>query len=1148
MFQHKGNSCTLTATDDAHENSLPLQHSCHAWKLDESSELNIHKGTVNGKPATVLRDTGCTCIGVHKKFVLQKDYTGKICSCKLFTGDIASVPTAMINITTPFISGRVEALVLDDPVVSLIIGNVIPANQASTYPDDDSAGSDDNGDDNNHKGKTPDRPPTTGTKQSHTSHGTHQRQNQPSSSQNKNRQAPADGGDKSHTQRSTFNIAAVSTRSSSKLEQEETDNNEDSKPHPLVERFDHEEFRNAQKSDPTLEDILRTARAGDGTYFMENGTVYRRKQKAGRTHKQLVVPQSYRRSILRAAHDSLSAGHLGITPTKKRILPRFTWPGIFSDIARYVRTCDACQRRSPKKPPIPLERMEIIEEPFKKVAVDIIGPLPMTAKKNRYVLTLVDYATRWPEAIPLKTITSEDVASALMGIFNRLGIPDEILSDNGQQFTSKMMADLMNFLGTTQRTSTPYHPQANGLCERFNGTLKSMIEKVTQENPTDWDAVIPYLLFAYREVPQSSTGYAPFELMLGRKVRGPMDLIYDACGGQISSPQFAYAYNYVHDLQETIKRTCADAQARREQKATTYKKYADRGSTLRSYAKGDSVLALLPTGGNSMMMSYQGPYKIIQVAQNNNYQLKVGNATRTYHANLLKRYHMRDTRDQCHSAFHMANLSLVQEDSDQHASESIDISTPTFVRKESCTDVQIDDQLSDVQRQEVLALLRQYADTLTDIPGQTSLLEHEIKVKDTSSFRVRHYDLPFHARDKITSELEQMLKMGIVRPSKSPYASPITAVKKADGSLRLCIDFRKLNSIADFDAEPIPNQEQLLTQVADARFFTKIDLTKGYWQIPLKESSKHFTAFQSPLGLLEFNFLPFGLAAASSTFQRLMRIVLYNIPNVISYFDDILVHGTTWEEHTKALSRTLQALQDAGLTARPTKTVVGSRQVDFLGHLIGHGKVQPNPAKVNKIKDLQPPKTKRDVRKLCGLISYYRKFVPHFAEIAQPLTDLTTKGKPTKVQWTRECEESFNTLKTALAQKPILALPDLRKSFIVRADASDKAIGAVLLQEYNGYLKPCQYISRKLSERETKYPIIEKECLAIVFALKKFSKYLLLKSFTIETDHKPLVFLKKNQTSNNRLLRWALSLQQFQFSISAISGNSNILSDLLSRY
>ena len=1058
-----------------------------------TGKIVIHQGKVNGTHCTVLRDTGSSICGVVKHFVKDSDYTGRNSECQLFGGKVVSFPTATIQVETPFFTGQVEAHVLERSVADVIIGNIPGA-----------------------------RTDTPGESKPHD-----------------------DDAEPSQDRRKHNFATNVLTRRQAQNDSQASVSHTDAQT-PI--QFDNTTFRKAQKEDPNLQRLFAQAGYSKSAYVVKNDVLLRIITKNGKTHTQVVIPKSHRLSILKQSHDSITAGHLGYSATKKRILPHFTWPGIMKDIHKYVQSCDVCQKCAPRKPALPLQKMELIGTPFQKVAVDIIGPLHMTPRKNRFILTLVDYATRWPEAIPLKSTTSEDIANALMSIFNRMGIPEEILSDNASNFTSQMMHDVLTVLKASQRTTTAYHPQSNGLCERFNGTLKTMLKKATIDNPSEWDTIIPSLLFAYREVPQTTTGFAPFQLMFGRTPRGPMNVIADILkGNSKEKPQLMHSYEYVKNLKDTILKSCIAARENTEKKSTQYKVYADRTSALRTFNKGDSVLALLPTKGNSLFMSYQGPYTVNAVLDNNNYQIKVGNSLRRYHANILKKYHLRSVPEQSNNVFHTANMALVEEDDDQIRNPCVTIHTPHLQQKENHLNVSIDHKLTTHQREEVSKVLQYYSDVLTDIPGQTDVVKHTIRLKQNEKPKNKHYPIPFHARQAVEKELEEMIKIGIVRESTSPYSSPLTVVKKKDGTIRLCVDFRNLNSVAEFDAEPIPNQEQLMTEITNAKYFSKIDLTKGYWQIPLTEDSKELTAFQSPLGLLEFNYLPFGLASASSTFQRLMKSVLRHVKGAISYFDDILVHSQSWETHLHDLQATFEALRAAGLTARPSKTIIGFQEVNFLGHIVGHGTQRPDPEKIAKMKNIPPPTNKKEVRSLLGILNYYRRFVPNFAEIAQPLTNLTKKGAPNKVLWTSQCEASLRQLKTAFCSKPILALPDLRKPFVVRADASSKALGAVLLQEHNGILRPCQYISRKLIDRETHYPIIEKECLGIVFALTSFAKYLLLRPFLVETDHKPLLFMHKNKSKNSRLLRWALALQQFKFNIAAINGTDNVISDLLSR-
>ena len=228
--------------------------------------------------------------------------------------------------------------------------------------------------------------------------------------------------------------------------------------------------------------------------------------------------------------------HQGAKKTTDKILTNFFWPGITSDVTRYCQSCDVCQRTLPKGKvtKVPLGIMPLIEIPFQRIAVDIVGPIqPMTERRNRYILTIIDYATRYPEAIPLPSIEAERVAEALVSVFTRVGIPREMLTDQGSQFTSEVMKHVSKLLSIKQVTTSPYHPIANGLVERFNGSLKQMLKRMCAERPSDWDRYVEPLLFAIRESPQESLGFSPFELLYGRKVRGPMSILKELWTGNV---------------------------------------------------------------------------------------------------------------------------------------------------------------------------------------------------------------------------------------------------------------------------------------------------------------------------------------------------------------------------------------------------------------------------------------------------------------------------------------------------------------------------------------------------------------------------------------------------------------------------------------
>jgi len=451
------------------------------------------------------------------------------------------------------------------------------------------------------------------------------------------------------------------------------------------------------------------------------------------------------------------------------------------------------------------------------------------------------------------------------------------------------------------------------------------------------------------------------------------------------------------------------------------------------------------------------------------------------------------------------------------------------------------------KKKEVSKIIQSFSAVISDKPGKTSLIEHKIVLNTDKTITSKPYPLPFQSRKIVEKEVKDMLDMGIIEPSTSPYCSPIVLVKKTDGTYRFCIDFRKLNAVTVQDAEPIPYQEELLNSFGGSFWFSKMDLTKGYWEIPLEENSRKYTAFQTPLGLFQFKMMPFGLCNAPATFARLMRIVFSGTLNVVTFFDDIAIHSKTWEEHLTALESVLHLLSVNGLTAKPSKMYLGYRDILFLGHVISHDTQRPDPKKINSMISLGRPQTKKQVRSLLGVIGYYRKFIHNFAGVAEPLTTLVRAGQPDRVIWSESCQKAFQTVLDALNSNPILILPNFREKFFLRTDASDVGVGACLLQRREDLLHPVTYVSRKLLPRETRYSIIEKECLAIVWSVNKLSRYLLGTKFYIESDHRPLLFLAGKRSTSARLMRWALSLQPFVFDIAHIKGSENNLADLLSR-
>ena len=910
------------------------------------------------------------------------------------------------------------------------------------------------------------------------------------------------------------------------------------------------DFYAAQTKDRSLDKFFKMADAGKQYASGQKGTVrfttkagylYREYETPEGKYRQLVVPTSLRENLLRLAHDTPMAGHLGTKKTLDRLWRHFYWPGICSTVRRWCASCERCQKTEPRgrTQKVPLGRMPLVEEPFRRVAADLIGPIePASDRKHRFILVVVDFATRYPEAVPLKSIDTTTVAEALWTMWTRVGIPQEILTDNGGQFVSGTMDEVNRLLCLKGLRTTPFHAQCNGLCERYNGTLKQMLRRLCGDRPRDWDRYIPALLFAYREVPTESLGYSPFELLYGHSVRGPMQVLRELWTSNTMPEDVRTPSEYVLNLRERISDVCEIATenlaAARDRYAGTFNKKTKN----RQFEVGTRVLLLLPTKHNKLEMEWRGPYPVVERVGAYDYRIDVDGKIRMYHANMLKAYVEREAL--------RVGVAVVVDDPD----EGEEVPTFPVEGKETFTDVHIDSLLETEQKKDLEGICQSFRKTLTDLPGLTDIAEFTIEMSDSKPVFVRPYPVPYSQVDTVKKEVDTMLKLGVIERASSPYNSPIVLVKKPDDTYRFCTDFRRCNAKVVFDGEPLPDPELLFAKVAKARYFSKIDLSKGYWQVPIRPEDKPKTAFSTPQGQFQWTVMPFGVSTAVAVFSRMMRRLLEPLErdDIHNFMDDCLVATETWEEHVEALKVLFGRLQEVNLTARPSKCFLGFRELNYLGHRVGHGCVWPEPDKVDQMRNARRPETKKELRSTLGTFGYYRKFIPSFSSIALPLTERTKKNMPTKIEWTEDCERAFQTLKERLCSSPILKLPDVSQPFVLRTDADGKQVGATLFQEHEGELFPCAYASKKLNPAEKNYATVERECLAIVWGIRKFESFLYGRKFTLDTDHSSLRYLHSAKLANSRLMRWALLLQAFQFHVRSIPGSENLCADYLSRF
>jgi RNase H-like domain found in reverse transcriptase/Reverse transcriptase (RNA-dependent DNA polymerase) len=423
-----------------------------------------------------------------------------------------------------------------------------------------------------------------------------------------------------------------------------------------------------------------------------------------------------------------------------------------------------------------------------------------------------------------------------------------------------------------------------------------------------------------------------------------------------------------------------------------------------------------------------------------------------------------------------------------------------------------------------------------------------------------------------------MLKKNVIQKSDSPWASPVTLVKKPNGKWRFCIDFRKLNEITRKDSHPIPRTDTIFDKFNGSKWYSTMDMASGFWQIEMKEEDREKTAFITHEGLYEWLVMPFGLTNAPATFQRTMQLVLEELFYTIApvYIDDIIVHSKTFEEHIKDLEKVFKKIRKANLKLGPDKCKFCFNEIKFLGHIVGKDGIKTDLAKIEKVKNYPRPMNITQLRGFLGLAKYYRKFIKDFAKIAKPLNDLTKgfKSKPLEIRdgikmkrkkteneknrkdekftdnWGKKQEEAFEILKEKLINSPVLIYPNFEKEFILYTDASRIALGAVLHQEGEDNKEHViAYENKTLNKAEQNYSITELECLAVVWAVEKFDYYLEGNKFKIITDHIALKWLFNKAIPKGRIGRWIARLQPYICNMEIIhkSGKKHTNADALSR-
>ena len=395
--------------------------------------------------------------------------------------------------------------------------------------------------------------------------------------------------------------------------------------------------------------------------------------------------------------------------------------------------------------------------------------------------------------------------------------------------------------------------------------------------------------------------------------------------------------------------------------------------------------------------------------------------------------------------------------------------------------------------------------------------------------------------------MQQMLSSNVIRPSTSPWASPVVMVRKKDGSLCFCVDFRQLKAATVKDAHPLPRIDDLLDALHGAKWFSTLDLKSGYWQVPITEQDKAKTVFRTSSGqLFEFNQVPFGLCNAPATFSRLVDRVLagFHWETCLFYLDDIIV-SSTWEEHLARLPQVFERLRHANLKLGADKCIFVAKEVNYLGHIVTEEGLLPDSSLLAAIREIPPPKMATKVRSFLGLAGYYRRYVKGFAAIAAPLHALTRKDAV--FDWSKDCQAAFDRLKTLLTTSPITAFLDFSQAFRLYTDTSTVGLGAILAQVWDGKERIICCTSRALNQAEKSYPATKLECLTIVWAVPNFRPYLMAMPFEVFTDHYAVQWLKTMRTGSALIHRWSAALEEYDFTVHHCPGKVQTHVDGLSR-
>ncbi|GFU84636.1 retrovirus-related Pol polyprotein from transposon 17.6 [Trichonephila clavipes] len=788
-------------------------------------------------------------------------------------------------------------------------------------------------------------------------------------------------------------------------------------------------FRSEQECCAELALVWKHAKEGKGNYYEVDGYLFHRDKILGESIGQLVIPKCRRTEVLRLAHTSVFSSHMGPKKTLERIKYSFFWEGLRANVKKFW------------------------------VNMDLIGPIdPPSSKGRKYILCLVDQHTRWGEAVPLTSLSAKVTCEALLSIFSRTGIPNVVASDNGTNFVAELTKEFEKRIGSSPRFSTPGYPQSNGLVERFNRTLKNMLHNVAKDEGRGWLLQIPYVLWAYREIPHSTTGVSPFQLLYGRPPQGPLSILKSTWTGKHNNLRLCTTpvSKYLEDLKCKLEKAAEHTQAKLvstvQQEKMAY--YHNLRSSDRVFKVGEKVIVLIPDATSKLFARWQGPATIIEKRNPHSFLVAMpDNSTKHIHQNKLRHYV---------ASSNSVNVIFEEE------KEFGQVETPPTATEESKFYEVLNnlktDNLNSYNLKVLKNLISKFKYIFTKPVQPARVGAHKIELVANAVRRKPHcYSVPMAYRREVERQVQELLDLNLIEPSEAEIAHPIVCVAKKDASIRMCVDFRALNAVTKVLVFPMKDMQELIFIAGSAHWLTSIDLLKGYWQIKMDEESKPLTAFTTHNAVYQWKTMPFALAGASGTFQREMNRILKSHSEYAQAYMDDVIFSKTFEEHLVHLELVLTELEKLGFSVRLDKCSFAAKRIKNFGSHNRGGTHGPNEDKILAIKGLIRPTTKKELKELlCEVIS--------------------------------------------------LATPDANLPFQVHCDASDYGVGCCLTQQdTEGIYRPIAFASQKFNATQKNWASIEKEAWAVLYGLNKFDKWIYGAKVEIISDHNPLKYL--NQTT-----------------------------------